>query len=177
MFHVKRIVIFVLCVSLVFGSAALPTFFGTTLSGLATFAEHGAEVLLPATINPENIPLTKEIAEKINSATGLTVIDVSGVPDGGLIDDYVVASNLYLNTSDGYYYIIVRKYNWLSSLPVIGSRLTPKRAIPAVVPPLGLVYSINGFVGTQFTQLGETFKSFHLQETRTNAINWIGENW
>lgn len=174
----KQFVIFVLCVALVFGAVALPSFFGSTLSGLTTVAQYATEMLLPATINPENIPVTREIAVKINMATGKTIFDVSKVPAGGLVENYVLSSNLYLNTSDGYNYIIIRKFNWLSSVPLIGSRLTYKSAIPAVVPALGLVYGLNGFGGINLDiTLGGMIKSFNLQETNINAINWIEENW
>lgn len=174
----KWLVVFLLCVALVSGSASLPYFFRTTTNGLTTFAHYATEFLLPTTINPENRVVTREIAVKVNMAVGKTVFDVTNVPPGGIVENYVISGNLYVNSADGYNYIVVRKLNFLSTLPLVGEPLTAKWAIPAVVPSLSLVYGLNLFSGTNLDiTLGSAPKNFNLQETNTNAINWIEENW
>lgn len=174
----KRIVIFVLCGSLVFGAVALPTFLGSTFSLFTNVAEFATELLLPATVNPENVPLSKEVALKINAAIGRTVVDVSNVQDGANVDGVVITNNLYKNTLDGWEYIIIRKITIGSKIPVVGSLLTMKVAIPAAPDSLGVAYSIVGPVGVSlYVGLLSHIKPFSLQETNINTINWIEENW
>lgn len=174
----KRIVVFTLCVALLFGAKSLPWFYGATISTLSNVAERATELLLPTTINPENITVTKEIAEKINNATSDTIIDVSGLDDGELVEDVVMSSKLYLNTADGFFYIVIRRLNFLSSVPLIGDRMTTKICVPAVARGVSLSYAVVGVIGSQLdTLLVPIVKVFTLQETNINTIDWIGENW
>lgn len=171
----KFIVIFLLCVALVFGASSVPIIFSSTIGGLAYVANFAGDLLLPETINPSNVQMTVEMATSINEHLSFDFIDTDN------LDRYIIASNLYANMVDGTPYVVVRLVRPLSNLPFVGDIFTSKYLVPALSRSVNIVYGmITSYSAVQVYPLvvGSILpKVVQLQETNINTQEWIGENW